>query len=721
MDKISRIVSLVVFVISFLPSPSLKGQWQRTSGPAGPFGGDITAITASSSGTLFAISRDVGLFRSTDHGANWIVLNTGLSPDYHLNSVTCADSDYVYLSTSVGLFRSSDDGLNWRVVLSNAISCVTLTSKGTIVAGDQYYPLCYRSTDQGANWGTSDTIPAIFGIISLASKVDGNIFLVTQQHGVFRSTTDGQSWSSIRNGFVVPTIGARRLNGGPIYVAPNGEIFCIMNDLVYRSSNNGDSWNLMSLDIIQTPTGQQYANNYNVFLMTEDGCMFVGSHTSSDGVRRSTDNDSSWTQVNEGITDLWIECIAADLQGNLYVGSGGGGVFKSANQGDGWSASNVGLSRSDVQTLAKNSTGDLFAGTAEGGLYRTTDQGQTWLSVNNGIDIMNVTAIVIDKNDVLFAGTKGAAGMYRSADNGGQWHRSNAGLADSNVITMAMDSNGTMFTSTEGGLFVSTNSGATWQPAGSGLTSEVYALDCSISERLYAATKTGVSFSKNSGKNWTACSNGLPNGAVLSITFLGNSLIAGTGASGIYCSTDSGASWCASNAGLTANSVQFISVNAIKKVFACTKNGIYVSADNGATWGPVNQGLTYMDVRSMVFDCYGYAYAATYGGGVFKTTESTTAVNGQPTELLRSFCLMQNYPNPFNPSTVITYQLATNTFVTLRVYDMLGRAVKTLVNRRQSSGYHSVILDAGSLPSGVYFYRLQTETFANTKKLILLR
>jgi hypothetical protein len=85
------------------------------------------------------------------------------------------------------------------------------------------------------------------------------------------------------------------------------------------------------------------------------------------------------------------------------------------------------------------------------------------------------------------------------------------------------------------------------------------------------------------------------------------------------------------------------------------------------------------------------------------------------------FRLHQNYPNPFNPSTVIKYQLPANTFVSLKIYDILGREVITLVNGKEKAGDHSAIFDARSLPSGVYFYRLQAGPFAETKKLVLLR
>jgi hypothetical protein len=86
-----------------------------------------------------------------------------------------------------------------------------------------------------------------------------------------------------------------------------------------------------------------------------------------------------------------------------------------------------------------------------------------------------------------------------------------------------------------------------------------------------------------------------------------------------------------------------------------------------------------------------------------------------------SFYLFQNYPNPFNPSTTISYQLPIYNFVTLKVYDILGRVVKTLINEHQSAGNHSVIFNANGLRSGVYFYRLTAGKFSDIKKLLYLK
>ena len=87
--------------------------------------------------------------------------------------------------------------------------------------------------------------------------------------------------------------------------------------------------------------------------------------------------------------------------------------------------------------------------------------------------------------------------------------------------------------------------------------------------------------------------------------------------------------------------------------------------------------------------------------------------------------LSQNYPNPFNPSTVISYQVAVNSQVTLKVYDVLGKEVAALVNGRQEAGSYNVTFNTNSgtrnLSSGVYFYRLNAGSFVSTKKLVLMK
>ncbi|HEY9165236.1 MAG TPA: T9SS type A sorting domain-containing protein [Candidatus Kryptonia bacterium] len=101
----------------------------------------------------------------------------------------------------------------------------------------------------------------------------------------------------------------------------------------------------------------------------------------------------------------------------------------------------------------------------------------------------------------------------------------------------------------------------------------------------------------------------------------------------------------------------------------------------------------------------------------------TNLVSGirKPIGTTPPFLLAQNYPNPFNPSTVISYELPTNSIVVLKVFDVLGREAESLVNGRQTAGNHSVTFNASNLPSGVYFYRLSTQGYVKTMKMILCK
>ena len=98
-----------------------------------------------------------------------------------------------------------------------------------------------------------------------------------------------------------------------------------------------------------------------------------------------------------------------------------------------------------------------------------------------------------------------------------------------------------------------------------------------------------------------------------------------------------------------------------------------------------------------------------------------TGVSETTADSPESFRLLQNYPNPFNPTTTIRYELPKGSYVTLRVYDLLGRVIRTLVDGYQDAGYRSLTFNAGNLPSGIYFYSLRTGSFSDTKRLMILK
>ena len=107
--------------------------------------------------------------------------------------------------------------------------------------------------------------------------------------------------------------------------------------------------------------------------------------------------------------------------------------------------------------------------------------------------------------------------------------------------------------------------------------------------------------------------------------------------------------------------------------------------------------------------------------GVLYGDTTVVGVENNNQIIPNEFVLYQNYPNPFNPSTVISWQLAAGSYVSLKIYDVLGREIITLVNRYYVTGTYKVNFNANGLPGGVYFYRLITKDFIQTKKMMLVR
>jgi len=150
---------------------------------------------------------------------------------------------------------------------------------------------------------------------------------------------------------------------------------------------------------------------------------------------------------------------------------------------------------------------------------------------------------------------------------------------------------------------------------------------------------------------------------------------------------------------------------------------IFHSTDDGINWmdeytAPLT--LTHMDFPDNLNECQ-MGWAVGYGGTIHKMTGSgVTSVDNQ-NDMPATYELKQNYPNPFNPVTSIEYVVGSIAFVSLKVYDVLGNEVATLVNEEKSSGEYKITFDASALTSGVYFYTLRAGKFTESKKLILLQ
>ena len=101
--------------------------------------------------------------------------------------------------------------------------------------------------------------------------------------------------------------------------------------------------------------------------------------------------------------------------------------------------------------------------------------------------------------------------------------------------------------------------------------------------------------------------------------------------------------------------------------------------------------------------------------------ETYVSIEHQESSQTNNFSLKQNYPNPFNPTTTINFSIPKTSFVTLKVYDVLGKEIATLVNEEKHAGNYNVKFKANGLPSGIYFYRIIAGEYSQTRKMIIMK
>jgi hypothetical protein len=411
------------------------------------------------------------------------------------------------------------------------------------------------------------------------------------------------------------------------------------------------------------PAGDQASGTWTMVVNGQTDAASWGPVTFTSG------GTAQWIRTS-GPSGGQVNCFAV-LGTSLFAGTDAGGVYLSTNDGTSWTQVNTGLTSTRVFALAATTGGggsgmSLFAGTG-GGIFLSTNNGTSWTKVSTGLTGTSTHALVISGTN-LFAGTFGG-GVFLSANNGTSWIPVNTGLTNTNVPALAISGVNLFAATTTGGVFLSANNGASWTAVNAGLANPSVPALAVSGTSIFAGTYDGVFLSTNNGTNWTQTS--LTNTVVTSFA-----LSPASGGSGT-------------------------------NLFAGTIVGVFLSTNNGMSWTAVNTGLTDANVWSLAVSGANL-FAGTMYTGVWRRplAEMVTFVEGF-TDLPTSYCLHQNYPNPFNPSTTISYTLPKTSVVALRIFNTLGQEVAALVNERKEAGFHEVTWNASSIPSGVYFYRLQ--------------
>ncbi|MGE5805756.1 MAG: T9SS type A sorting domain-containing protein [Ignavibacteria bacterium] len=710
-----KFLPIISFYATILLNPNVSAQPVNVSGAG--YNETITSLCFLDS-ILFLGTRD-GIYRSFDGG---LTLEHVFNQREVQSLAEINDTIFALAGSPRDLepgyvYCSADKGLSWIKCFNDTI-VYPLKIEAT---KDYIFVLGTYKLSKFSHNGERKNIPFI-NLGGIAMEVLNNIiYLSIDLYGydahVFKLNDHDDHWESCSNG----------LPHEPVISFESGDNILIgksHHGFISLLKSNGTSWEQLALP----PTIQAT-------------CMAIGSFneiyvgTQSNGIISSADSGKSWNYKNDGLTVGYIDGISvnnnfvfANTSGNTFFFSKNFGnewkitschtnrfaqtltfkdgilfvktpncIFRSLNDGESWEPAMLGLPGYYyppeefywIKDITSDSTGffALVPGPAnnETTFYISTDNGQNW-NLTSNID-RNRKIIKKTKNTLLAAGN--AYGIDYSTDNGRTWIQLMDSIISKLNIDRIFEAYGFLFAVSNwplGRLFRSYDQGITWEEVGFPLAYILWDI-IGINEYLFAATSNNIWKSNDLGKNWEPASTGSPGRNIMDLIVKGDTLIAATD-SGIGLSTDFGAHWYKLDIDLPANS--FIEALAANDKYLFIGLNVFDTIPCSIWRLPVSELIVSVDDRN----------------------------NLEYPEKLK---LGQNYPNPFNPSTTIIYEIASAGLVSIKIYDILGREIETLVNEKKTPGRYKAEFDGSKLASGIYFYRITATDFSETKKMIMIK
>jgi len=685
-------------------------------------GGATPAELALDSAQNVYLATNRGLYKQTPAGSTWQLLSNMTKA---LSSVFIdRTSHWLYVSTqSNGIYASSDLGTTWQVD-SAGTGTTTISSFSDDALGNIYATIApsfgpfgntgsqlFRSSEGTTTWARVDAglaAKSASGSISINSVWGDSTLSAATDLGLYTSTDQGNTWSDANAGIEAE-------NAYGLVRLPSGRLVATTDLGVFTEEAGSNSWSK------EYPvTGYQRFDLPPIAIQRDgQGYLYTGN---SDHIYKSTDDGNTWTQYGPGIS---FTSGLPSVPGLFYTDETGllhyapPTVYSSfsptqlfVQSGSNWIGDQSGLTVSvgdQFYGYASNRQGTLF-------LYRSSASnvqvarrpigGGTWVADTTGLSGRALMSMVRGRDGSMYGGAQGG-GIYHRIDSTWSKISAPAPISSNDVAQISIDSTGAIFV----GL----------QVPGS-----------------FPVTGRGVYFLKNGGTSWTYA--GLDSVLIRGLVSSGDSTYALTVGRGVSLLRSSSFAFLQFNS--PAFSFDTVNVGQSKdiqvaftnsgtdtlKVSAVTSRGGPFSPQQATTTVNPQQssGITVRFTPSSTG-----AFAATIkiasnsshspdSAVVFGIAVSATSVRSSDI-LPRKYVLDQNYPNPFNPTTTIRFSIVKLSIVDLKIYDLLGREVETLVDGPMEAGTHEVTFDATRFASGIYFYRLKAGSFTATKKLVLIK
>ncbi len=700
-----------------------------------------------------------GIYKSTDFGNTWTLLpstTTGVAIWNFRNTmkISIDQNNNIYAATFAynfkdnvgkyfingGLYKSSDGGNSW-------------TKISPLSASSDYYTPC-------------DVIAINSSDILLATRSSG-----TNSGGIYQSTDGGASWNQVTSS--LPTSGVDRIaltqdpsNPNTVYAVVSSTDHTASGDAglkgIYKSTDGGTTWAALSKpQKISSTSNLSYLGSQGWYgnVIGIDPNNSKNIYVGGVDMMKSTDGGSTWAQLTFWDSFFGGPVIHADhhaitfvpgKSGLVYCGDDGG-IQKSTDGGKTWTSLNNGLEITQFYSGAVFPSGSIYYGGAQDNghlLYNGT--GKYWKQVVGG----DGGYAAIDQTNSNIAYEEYIYLQISKTINGVDWFSATTGLTDAGNANAALfiapfsldPENSNVMIAGSNRVWISTDGDNHWPDSSAvldtafGNLSAVTIVNSSSPFLAFAGSENGMIFKSNiSGNNntWTSITPPNNNGAYVRriVVDLNNkqniyACYSGYNDDGqspsrhIFFSSDQGSTWTDISGDLPDVPVHTLVIDPSNSqiLYIGTETGVYQTTNHGVNWVNVSgNGMpSFVPVDELVLQKQtGQLYAFTHGRSVFVTAIPTSVV--EKNNLPQNYSLSQNYPNPFNPTTTIEYSLPQRSQVILKLYDVAGREVKTLVNQEQNSGNHSAVLNASNLASGVYFYRITAGNFVDIKKLVLLK